>query len=181
MSTSERLEELVGDGRLQEWSSSLQAVRARKRRFLVKPDLALRLDQDPWPKSGFEGSANAMDRRIRTHTIINQFVEGQSLTVGIGRDDSDLKCLQPMERVPTWRIWEFRPWQEKRTTRVLGAFAERDVFVAIEFVARSSIRDWNRLAGTVDSEWIKLFGAERPLEWQSAPNHREVGSNFSYV
>lgn len=179
MSTTERLQELVAAGTLREWSSPLLPVKVQRRMFLVTDAVRSELDADPWPSLFLERPGLARERRVRTHALINQFVEGQNLTVGAGKDDADLKCLSPMERVPTWRVVEFRASLGNRLTRVLGEFAAPDTFVALKIRPRRLIHDWNRLAGSVDAEWLCLFGGEPPLVWNAAPKAKDIGSNFS--
>lgn len=179
MSTIERLQELVAAKTLEEWSSPLLPVKVRKRMFLVTDAVRADLDRDPWPAHLLERSRTAAERRVRTHTLINQFIEGQNLTVGAGKDDADLKCLSPMERVPSWRVVEFRASHGSRLTRVLGEYAAPDVFVALKVIPRRLIRDWDKLAGTVDAEWLALFEKHPPLVWKSAPKANDLGSNFS--
>ncbi len=137
------------------------------------------LDANPWSASLFESARGAADRRIRTHTLINQFIEGQNLTVGSGKDDADLKCLSPMPRVPSWRIVEMRASQGSRLTRVLGALPEPDSFVALKVLPRRLIGNWDKVAGAVDAKWIDLFGTEPPLVWNAAPQAQDYGKNFS--
>jgi hypothetical protein len=184
MSTNERLEELVGGKVLVDWSSTLLPVSAHRRRFLASANVAAELDRDPWRKDYVETAGSAAERRIRTHALINQFIEGQSLTVGVHPSDCDLKCLAPMMRVVTWRIWEIRPWRRARLTRVLGLFASQDVFVALKLVPRRwpVPINWDRLSGEVDAKWISLFGTNLPLEWEGRPpTYLDVGSNFGHV
>lgn len=179
MSTIERLQALVAAGTLTEWSSQLLPVKVQKRMFLVTDAVKEVLDADPWPALFLERRGTTTERRVRTHTLINQFVEGQNLTVGAGKDDADLKCLSPMERVPSWRVVEFRASHGNRLTRVLGEFAAQDSFVALKVLPRRLIRDWNKVAGSVDAEWLRLFPGEPPLIWNAAPKANDLGSNFS--
>lgn len=181
MSTNSRLQELLQAGELHEWSSPLLPVKAKLRRFLVTSDIRAALDADPWPASIFESKAKAAERRVSTHTFINAFIEGQNMTVGVGKDDADLKCLSPMQRVPSWRVVEMRPEHGKRWTRVLGEFAEENVFVALMLIARDRVRNWDKVAGSVDAEWMKLFPGEQPVIFPSAPAAKDFGKSFSDV
>lgn len=104
------------------------------------------------------------------------------MTVGAGKDDADLKCLSPMPRVPSWRVVEMRPSQGGRWTRVLGQLADRDVFVALHVIGRDRIRkNWDKVAGSVDAEWLRLFAGDQPLVFIDAPTAKDYGRNFSDV
>jgi len=70
----------------------------------------------------------------------------------------------------SWRddVFELRVQLQIRreNTRLFGAFAKPDVFVAIHQKLRSELRsqvDWDRAIERVLSEWVTLFPGYRPI------------------
>lgn len=178
MSTIARLDALVLSGDLHDWSSPLGEPTARLRRFIVTNEVKTELEKTPWAGGLFESDAQAEERRVRVHAMINQFVQGDNLTFGKLHQDADLKALKPMERVPDWRIFALRPWKSARLTRILGEFAAKDVFVALAIAPRQILGDWNKLMGRADATWLRLFPNYPPMTFEHAPTSADIGSNY---
>jgi hypothetical protein len=65
-------------------------------------------------------------------------------------------------------VWEIRNPESNPSMRVLGVFAEKDVFVAIEMAFRRDLggwqsREWKQVKRRVGAVWRNLFFGERPL------------------
>jgi hypothetical protein len=134
----------------------------------------------------------ASDSIVRTMLVsneINDFLHGPwdnpSDERRAGRLQSDLEnfvtngiikvCLEPrmadtafMARVAPidWGIWDIRSRDPKPALRLLGAFSEPDVFIALVWAVRKEIKtdaDWDDLIKECRSRWRSLFSELTPL------------------
>jgi len=65
-------------------------------------------------------------------------------------------------------VWELKSCHPEPQIRVFGQFAQKDVFIALEFRYRSDMEgpeseSWNYLMAKVTREWNLLFPKNQPL------------------
>jgi hypothetical protein len=65
-------------------------------------------------------------------------------------------------------VWEIRSRDPKPGLRIFGRFAERNVFVALNWSDRTSLgpqgsREWATAIRTCKAEWRKLFATYEPI------------------
>jgi hypothetical protein len=65
-------------------------------------------------------------------------------------------------------VWEIRSVRPQPSIRILGRFAQRDVFVATNFALREELgewqsREWRNVKITARTKWVNLFHTYQPL------------------
>lgn len=81
-------------------------------------------------------------------------------------------------------IWDIRVIDPKPAIRVLGAFAETDVFIALEWEYRTKLggpesREWRSFVGRAKAKWRSLFGTYKPHTGANVSDY--VSENFYAV
>jgi hypothetical protein len=99
-----------------------------------------------------EGSLEWEQRIGALRATLERFVEGRVI------DPKYLFLLYPTED----SVWEIRCTRESPSIRVLGLFAERDVFIATNYALREDLggwqsRDWKRVKREAKAKWRTLF------------------------
>ena len=164
MSIADRVTSLVSDGRLH-LVEPLDASLEVKRVMVVSDDIQNMLD-GPWSTSGLERRAG------RLRADLEMFVRGQFLTVSMTpyqHKTAYMGLLEPPKR----GFWDIRSRDPKPGLRVLGHFADVDLFVALVWHPRSVEVDGRsplRNAQGLNWEFAKIQCEEM---WQEMfPNHR---------
>lgn len=116
----------------------------------------------------------------RARALLDDFVEGGYVTIAENPFDKDSKCIlarvAPVER----EIWDFRCLDPKPGVRILGAFSETDVFIALTWDYRENFDDhWPERVAECDEAWKTLFGPIPPHEGERLNEY--VSSNFRAV
>lgn len=130
--------------------------------ILAKPDLAHELS-DPWADQ-----ATAL-RITRLRRELDHFLEGEFV------DHNYIKPLFPR----TEEVWEIRSVKPKPSIRILGRFAEKDVFIALFQEDRNPLGgkdspEWKRVIRATKAKWTAVFNQYPP---HSGENHNEYLSN----
>lgn len=72
-------------------------------------------------------------------------------------------------------IWEIRDVRPKPSLRILGSFAQKDVFIALAPYERSELggkgsEEWTNALQNYKAQWTELFDGHRPMSEGSYPN-----------
>lgn len=145
----------------------------QNRLFLLRPSLGepatrtmyvctevQKLLDGPWDNPEWE------TRCFHLAADLENFVRGRRLAVSTGTEGitSQLKRLDPARD----EVWEIRSRAPQPGLRVLGRFAQKDVFVAISWYFRVDLgeygaREWRDACVGCIAEWNKLFPHYEPL------------------
>jgi hypothetical protein len=167
MSIQDEILSRVSEGRLHLLSPALAGSRL-VRRIYVTPEVR-NLIEGPW------ASASLEDRSGTLYADLEVFICGQYVPVALDpiKGDSLLKRLFADE------VWEFRSRAPKPGIRVLGRFAARDQFIAIDWYSRDELpgpggvkrwelgpthtSTWDDAIERCKARWNVLFPAYKPL------------------
>lgn len=113
-------------------------------------------------KGLLEGPWQTEDEEIRYANLqadFEVFVEGRLI------DPKYLYWLSPKDEY----VFEIRSLRPDPSIRVLGKFAERDVFVATNYALRSELgawesREWRDAKVACSTHWRNLFHTYKPME-----------------
>jgi hypothetical protein len=130
-----------------------------RRAMFVRPQVWQALN-GPWSSDDDE------DRFARLQADLEQFIEGRRI------DPTYFKGLAP-RRDGIWAIRSVRP---SPSIRVLGRFAEKDVFVATNYELRAPLggfenRAWREAKRHCLAEWRKLFPTYSALIGSTIHDH----------
>lgn len=106
------------------------------------------------------------DKRLanRAKALIDDFVEGGHISIGWDPQDKG-DCIMARVSSPDrdYEIWDFR-LVPKPGVRILGGFADKDVFLCITWDYRENFEGhWPEKIGECIDEWKRLFGSETPF------------------
>lgn len=145
---------------------------AGERLFKLRPDLGIEgLEHDEFPREillsaevhdfvnvDFDGSD---DVAASLRALMDGIVSGDYVTLAQKPYEKDRDAVfarvYPVER-EVWDIRSLAPWPG---ARVLGFFAEVDVFVGLTFAYRDEI-DWDEERDRCSAMWRELFGSLPP-------------------
>ena len=106
---------------------------------------------------------NDLDARlIQMRADFDRYVKGEVITVAHDPYKKSKKAylarIDPIEK----EIWDIRSIDPKPAVRVLGAFSEKDTFIALEYEFRNNLkgpksREWRDFILRSDTHWKKLF------------------------
>jgi hypothetical protein len=104
-----------------------------------------------------EGSEDWERRVAELQADLEYFVEGRAI------DPKYLFLLYHVREA----VWEIRSVREQPSIRVLGQFAERDVFIATNFALREDLggwesRAWRDVKVMARTKWTNLFQQYQP-------------------
>ena len=123
------------------------------------PRRALLASEEVWEKLAADGADDAMEARMGTlQADLEVFVEGQTL------GPKYLFLLYPASD----GVWEIRSVRDDPSIRVLGLFADRDVFVATTLALREDLggwqsREWKAIKRIARARWNVLFHTYPPI------------------
>lgn len=130
---------------------------------------AMFVGEEVWALLRSPEGDDAWERRIATlQADLEFFVEGRAI------DPSYLKRLWPARDA----VWEIRSARENPSIRVLGLFADYDVFIATNMALRPALRGWETRAWrdvklTARTKWGHLFHTYQPM---NSPDIRDLVS-----
>ncbi len=108
----------------------------------------------------------------RLRADLDAFTEGRVISIAEDPykkpNSTYLARTDPIEH----EIWDIRSRDPKPAIRVLGAFSEPDMFVALVWAFRESLggprsREWRDLIERCKAEWRKLFPTYQPHKGDS--------------
>jgi hypothetical protein len=122
-------------------------------------------------------SAPGMDLKTRgrwlsARALLEAFVDGKWITIkSKPKSRAEMAILCP----PEDGIWEFRDIKPRPSLRILGSFAEKDVFIALSPYERSELgakgsAEWTNALRDYKDQWTKLFGRHQPMSGWSDPH-----------
>jgi len=115
----------------------------------------------PWP--GMD--RNLVARCIEARAWFEHFVDGRRITL---KTKPKSKALMARLDPPGDEIWEARDLTSGQVSESLGAFAQRDVFIALTWAWRPDLRgrnseEWPQALQEYQAAWSELFGSVRPM------------------
>lgn len=93
---------------------------------------------------------------------LDRFVAGAVVTVGLDPFNKKAACELARTEPPSDGVWCFRIRDPKPHVRIFGGFAERDVFVAVDYRNREAL-DFDAAGLTARLLWDDLFKPFPPL------------------
>lgn len=107
--------------------------------------------------------------------IMDDFVSGKLISVG-HRKNSRMGILGSINE----GVWEIRPSRPSPSIRILGQFAEKDLFIALVWGLRKDLKDkksieWKDIIRNCKVEWRKLFS---PYPALKGGNENDYVSNI---
>ena len=132
----------------------------------------------PWEQSS-EGH-----RLSRLRADLDTFTEGRLISVAAAPFKKPSSAYIARTYPPTDEIWDIRSRDPKPAIRVLGCFAETDVFIALAWEYRKPLggpgsREWRDFIERCKAEWRKLFPAYGPHKGDDLRDY--VSANFIAV
>lgn len=106
-------------------------------------------------------------RAFELRAEIDWFIDGKRLFL---RPDYDIGTSAWLARLnpPGEEVWEIRSLKPKPSLRILGTFAQPDVFVALIWAKRTSLgaadsEQWKNVIDQFKQEWQNYFSELRPF------------------
>jgi hypothetical protein len=111
-------------------------------------------------------------------TALNASYDDEDMEERMGRLQADLEFFASSPEIdPKYlfhlypardAVWEIRSVRDAPSIRVLGLFAEQDVFIATTFALRADLggwqsREWKQIKRTARQRWTTLFQPYAPL------------------
>ncbi len=108
--------------------------------------------------------------------IMDNYVSGRIMSVGDKDKKRPMSLLTPADD----GVWSMRASDPKPGIRILGYFAEKDLFIALTWEERLTLGmkfsfAWRRLIKSCKAEWRKLFYPYQPIQ---GGNYDEYISNI---
>lgn len=125
----------------------------------TSPQRAMFVSEDVWNVLSTEHDDEDMEARLgQLQADLELFVEGRQI------DPRYLFLLYPASE----GVWEIRSLRPAPSIRVLGFFADKDVFVATNMALREELggwqsRQWKDVKRLARTRWRHLFHAYQPL------------------
>lgn len=132
--------------------------------------------QPPWPET-WEG-----ERHAEVRAYLDAFTEGRLISIAEEPYDKHRTAFLARVDPPTDEVWDIRCIDPEPGMRVLGCFAETDIFVALIGNYRENLtdaRDWRDEIELTKAEWRKLFPTYRPHS--GANLHDYVSRNWRHA
>ena len=117
----------------------------------------------PW------GSENDETRAAELASQLDQFVSGGYIAASLNPIKKRNNCYMAILKPEVDRIWCIRSVDPEPSIRVFGAFAEKDVFVAMNFEMRKLLGGlgdfmWRREQNIAKARWRTMFAQCEPLD-----------------
>lgn len=91
--------------------------------------------------------------------LLDDFIEGGLMTVGWDPLDKKSTCIMARTEPVELGIWDFRCLDPRPGIRILGAFADKDVFIALTWDYRENFDgNWPEKIMECAAAWDALFG-----------------------
>lgn len=98
-----------------------------------------------------------------TRYALDRFITGASISVNMTPYDHEKPSSTELSRLDIERsIWQFRIRDPKPQIRILGMFAERDTFVALDYANRDTMY-YPASESITQSQWDDLFQGIPPV------------------
>jgi hypothetical protein len=94
--------------------------------------------------------------------MIDTFIAGGTFPVGMDPFKKAPHSALARNAPPEQGIWDFRVRDPQPHVRIFGGFAERDIFVALDFRSREDL-DYDAAVATMKVLWTDLFGETSPI------------------
>lgn len=163
------LQELVERGEIALWEPNLPGDSCLRTLFITR-EVNDGFDADSWadPADGI--------RYAQLDADFDRFVSGETIPIGWHPYDKGASAFMARVDPPNYGIWAIRSVAPKPGLRVLGAFCEQDVFIALQVYARKDLggpkdRRWAAARENAISRWNTMFAPHRPLVGESAHDH----------
>lgn len=101
-------------------------------------------------------------RAADTRAAVDRFVSGAEISVGMDPFEKAAHAELARNDPPGDGIWDFRIRDPKPHVRLFGGFAERDVFVALDYRNRETVI-FDDAVVTMGLLWKDLFGERPPV------------------
>src|SRR5216684_7728986 len=139
------------------------------RRTLYISEKARLLIEGEWP--GMDSKQKG--RWLAARAVLESFVDGRWMTVKSrpkSRAEFAILCPHADE------IWEIRDVNPRPSLRILGSFATKDVFVALDPYERSQLGakgsvEWANAIQDYKEHWDRLFNERRPMTGSSPDDY----------
>jgi hypothetical protein len=107
-------------------------------------------------------SAETSSRMVRLRADLDHFTCGGNITVSFSPYSKPKSTYISLVDPDDAGIWDIRSRDPKPGMRVLGGFAEPDVFVALCAATRDELggpgsREWRNFIETAKTKWVQLF------------------------
>lgn len=123
------------------------------------------------------GTAANMDQKKRerwmvARAVLEAFVDGHWITTkSKPKSKAEMAILCPHDV----GVWEFRDVYPRPSLRILGAFMEKDVFVALAPYERSELgkkgsQEWSDALQNFKAQWEQLFDGHMPKSGGGYPD-----------
>jgi hypothetical protein len=128
------------------------------RTMIVSPDIFAAV-QPPFPDTEYG------ERLGEFRAWLDAFMEGAEISVAENPDQKPPDAMLARVKPIDWEFWSIRVTEPERTPgiRALGAFADKDKFVALTWDCREMIQNFNDEVESAADAWIDIFGSEDPL------------------
>jgi hypothetical protein len=154
----------IAEGRLKALGQTMPSL-PDKRRIFVVPNVSEMLD-GPW------ASSRQGRRAGETRALLESFLRGD-LIVGRMPPSKSVHTVIALLAPSEDNVWEYRVGNPRPGLRILGRFAEKDVFVATNWINREDFRDpvtgqddsrrWRDEVVRCRAVWNQLFPTYPPF------------------
>jgi hypothetical protein len=111
-----------------------------------------------------------MDKKLKAkwlscRALLEHFVDGKIITIKTKpKSRGEMAILCP----PKDEVWEFRDVRPRPSVRILGSFADYNVFIALAPYERIELGEkgsegWTRALSDYKTRWTELFNGHRPM------------------
>ena len=122
------------------------------------------------------------DERLfnEARAVLNAFSECSFITMAEDPFDKEARAIMARVHPIEHEIWDFRCLDPRPGLRILGCFAETDVFVALTWDYRENFdNQWDEQVRRCKKEWERLFAPTKPHAGKELSDY--VSTNFQAV
>jgi hypothetical protein len=167
MSIRAEISRRVAEGRLKALSQSMPGPPDRRQIVVVQSVMDM-LD-GPW------ATPHQSRRAGEARALLENFLRGEQI-VGRMPPSKDVHTLIALLDPPGDNVWEYRVGNPRPGMRILGRFAEKDLFIATNWVNREDFRD--PVTGQDDSrKWRDEIVRCKAIWNQLFPTYQPFGGN----
>lgn len=158
MSIRDQINSLVQDGRLFELYPVLKSEKVSRCMFVSK---------QIWDEISPQSDEKFDERFAKLRADLDRFVDGSEVTVAHNPYKRSKKAYIARTNPIEDEVWDIRSVDPRPGIRVLGFFAEKDVFIALEWEFRTNLdgpggKLWSKFLRANGAHWRRLFGVYRP-------------------
>ncbi len=160
MSIRDEIKLLIADGRLHELTPIIESDSVSRHMF-VSGEMYEKLQPEIDGKVAFD------PRFARLRADLEKFITGGEITVAHQPYKKPKKTYLARTDPVSDCIWDIRSIDPSPGIRVLGMFAEKDTFIALEWDFRERLdgprsKEWRNFIVRCGAHWRRLFGTHRP-------------------